>query len=374
MNLTGNMPEKNESATTIAILENLHDAIFILSQDGIVEYANKSAGDLLGCRLYEMVGKSFREFVVVDVNDDWFKEALSGSSMEIEAPLCGREYQIPALISFGIIQDGGKHGEHILVSARDIAWRKEMERMLSQKQIMALSRSRFREMGELAINLVHNMGQPLTSIQLKLDLLKKEMNKENLQRDKINRHLDKINELLQGVHKTVENARQFAHQSEDDSLKAINVGHVLKRSLQQLDYEFTEKNISHQSNLPAKGVYILANPLSVQQVIVTLLRKLLRALKESTPADPRIVIDMDIENEAWVRLMFKAPGVRMFDADDLTYTLDLKLVQLMVETVGGDFRWYYNNRDGIIYRILFPLNSGNERDQLRNLIALLHQA
>jgi len=364
----------NNAHATLAILEHLHDAIFILNETGMIEYANKSASDLLGVPVYEMIGKSFRTYVVFDIRDDWFKETLTGSGMEIEAPLRGREYPVPALISFGAIQALSGETPHILVSARDIAWRKEMERMLNQKQIMALSRSRYKEMGELAVNLVHNLGQPLTSLQLKLDLLNKELNKATPQAEKLRKHVGKMEELLQGVHKTVENARQFAHQSEDDSLKAINVERVIQRAIEQLDYEFTEKNIRLDARLEAGGVHILANPLSVQQVVVTLLRKLIQALQESDSEQRLICIGLTRENNAWVQLAISAPDAAWLDEDDLTLTLDLKLVQLIVETVGGDFRWHSNTRDGIVYRILFPLNSGNEREQLQNLIALMHQS
>ncbi len=366
------VPEYNAA---VAILEHLHDAIFILNDRGVIEYANKSATELLGVNSYKLNGCSLKEYLFIDPGDNWFGEALSGSNMEIEAQLKGLEYAIPVLISFGILEDAGTGLRFILVSARDIGWRKEMERLLNQKQIMTLSKSRYKEMGELAINLVHNLGQPLTSLQLKLDLSKKECGKEKPRLEKVITHLEKMGELLQNIHKTVENARRFAHQSEDESLKALNVESALKKALEQLDYEFTEKNIAIVKKTPRKATHILANPLSIQQVLVTLLRKLIQANLESQIREERsIEIELSAENGKWIAVSIKSGSAYWQVPDDIMLTMDLKVVQLIVETTGGDFRWYNNKNSGILFQIRFPLNSGNEREQLQNLIALLHQS
>ncbi len=360
---------------TVAILEHLHDAIFILNAAGIIEYANKSAMELLGLNSYKLVGTSLRNYLVSDTTDSWFDEVLAGSNMEIEARLRGHEYAIPVLVSFGVIEDPARDMRFILVSARDIGWRKEMERMLNQQQIMTLSKSRYKEMGELAINLVHNLGQPLTSLQLKLDLAKKECQKETPRLEKIDNHLHKMTGLLQNIHKTVENARQFARQSEDESLKALNVESAMKKALEQLDYEFTEKNIAIIKKTPGKPTHILANPLSIQQVLVTLLRKLIQANLETQIQEERsIEIELTSENGKWTAVSIKSPSAYWQSPDDIMLTMDLKVVQLIVETIGGDFRWYNNKSNGILFQIRFPLNSGNEREQLQNLIALLHQS
>ncbi len=374
MNLSANKDAREYNAT-VAILEHLHDAIFILNEQGLIEYANLSATELLGVNSYELTGSSLKDFLLTEAEDNWFGEVLSGGNMEIEAQLKGAEYAIPVLISFGMLEDARDGLRFILVSARDIGWRKEMERLLNQQQIMTLSKSRYKEMGELAINLVHNLGQPLTSLQLKLDLAKKECQKETPRLEKIDGHLDKMAALLRNIHKTVENARQFAHQSEDESLKALNVESALKKALEQLDYEFTEKNIAVVKKTPEKPTHILANPLSIQQVLVTLLRKLIQANLESQIREERSVeIELAAENGKWIAVSIKSASAYWQTPDDIMLTMDLKVVQLIVETIGGDFRWYNSKSNGILFQIRFPLNSGNEREQLQNLIALLHQS
>ena len=65
------------------------------------------------------------------------------------------------------------------------------------------------------------------------------------------------------------------------------------------------------------------------------------------------------------------PEVDETDLQD-SYELDLKVVKLIAETLGGDFNWYPQAQNGFIFSIRIPIDVGDERSQLRNMIELFH--
>ncbi len=379
-----NNAQVQDYSATITILEHLTDAIFILSNKGKIEYANQSALDLLGTNLLELNNKTINSFV--DGKEESravLKEIEEGTFNEVEIEFSSKNLTIPVSLSFGAIKNGDGKTSYIVASARDISWRKEMERIFNQKQMMAMSKSRFKEMGELTVNMVHNLSQPLTSLRLKLELLQREINRENLNKNKVETHVSKMAQLLDVVDSTIENARRFAIQTEDETFKIISLRENLNHALEQMSYEFTENDIEIISEIANDDYSVMANPITLQQVFVTLFRMQMRHLVTTSSAKGKrkIVIKISDNQSKWLGILVTAhcdykeknyiPEVNEADMHE-SYELDLKVVKLISETLGGDFNWYPQANNGFIFSMRIPIDTDDERAQLRNMIELFH--
>jgi PAS domain S-box-containing protein len=379
-----NNAQVQDYSATITILEHLTDAIFILSNKGKIEYANQSALDLLGTNLLELNNKTINSFV--DGKEESravLKEIEEGTFNEVEIEFISKNLTIPVSLSFGAIKNGDGKTSYIVASARDISWRKEMERIFNQKQMMAMSKSRFKEMGELTVNMVHNLSQPLTSLRLKLELLQREINRENLNKNKVETHVSKMAQLLDVVDSTIENARRFAIQTEDETFKIISLRENLNHALEQMSYEFTENDIEIISEIANDDYSVMANPITLQQVFVTLFRMQMRHLItiSSAKGKRKIVIKISDNQSKWLGILVTAhcdykeksyiPEVNEADMHE-SYELDLKVVKLISETLGGDFNWYPQANNGFIFSMRIPIDTDDERAQLRNMIELFH--
>ncbi len=383
MNTATKQPTLQDYTTTITILEHISDAIFILSARGMVEYANTSALNLLGYELGQIIGKNLADYLLHEDGAAAIHEMLTRETIEeMETELIGKHYAVPVLLNFGVVRSSRGGVSYIIASARDISWRKEMERTTNQKRILALSRDHYREMGELAVNMVHNLGQPLTSVRLKLELAQKQVKAEQPDIGKVARHLEKINQLLDGIQSTVEDVRQFASQTEDESYKPVNIGQIVDNAQAQLSYEFTENNVECEVAGCEDTHMILANPITLQQVFVTLLRVQLRFWEGQAvkSASQKIRIRFEEENGKWLCIYFEplspakgkqASQETSFKGDDSLHLIDMQVVQLISETLGGDFKWEVT-KNRPTFRLRFPLDQHDEREQLRNLIELFH--
>jgi len=368
------MDHSQDYSTTITILDHLTDAIFILTPQGKIEYANSSALEIIAQSMLEISGKDLSEIVKLHESNHFLDDINSGLFNEYETEIKGREYAVPVFINFGVVKNNEGVVRYIIASARDVGWRKEMERIVSQRQMMALSKTRYKEMGELAINLVHNVGQPLTALQLKLELARKEMEKERTSSKKMLAHLDKMGDLLESIRGTIENARRFANQTENDTFDVINIVEIIRQAHGQLDYEFTENNVTAHINSDHDQLMIMANPITLQQVFVTLFRIHLRHIITSNPIPENRIIVLNITemDNKWLEIHIVSGADTLPSEEDISFKLDLQVVEMIAESAGGDFKWFSSPGSGIIFQIRLPLDSDQERDQLKNLIEMFH--
>ena len=91
-----NSAQIQDYSATITILEHLSDAIFILSSKGNIEYANKSALDLLGVNSFELINNSIESLIVNGKESkNVLKEINQGSFNEIETEFSVKDLSIP---------------------------------------------------------------------------------------------------------------------------------------------------------------------------------------------------------------------------------------------------------------------------------------
>jgi len=368
------MDRSQDYLTTITILDHLTDAIFILTPQGKIEYANSSALEIVGQSMLEISGKELSGIVKLHDHEQFLNDINSGIFNEYETEINGKEYGVPVYINFGVVRDKDNQVRYIIASARDVGWRKEMERIVSQRQMMSLSKTRYKEMGELAISLVHNVGQPLTALQLKLELTRKEVLKEPTNIKKMLAHVDKMSELLESIRSTIENARRFANQTESDAFDVINMVEIIRQARRQLDYEFTENNVIAHINIEQKKLMVMANAITLQQVFVTLFRIHLRHIIISNPATENRIIVLNITDmdNKWLEIHIVSGADSLPNEEDISFKLDLQVVEMIAESAGGDFKWFSSAGSGIIFQLRLPLDTEKERDQLKNLIEMFH--
>ena len=385
--------------TTITILEHLSDAIFILDPGGEIEYANKVALDMLGLELKDLIGSNLDHFLMSDIDFGHISQSNSNSYLieniyrgvfnELETSLVNGDYTTPVVISFGLVRNRRGEVNYLIASAKDITIRKQLEREMEQRQLLALSRDRYKELGELAVNMVHNLSQPVTTIRLSIELLQKQLKVGKLDADKTGRALQKIVLMLDAITASITNVRNFAFLTEDESLKPLQINEVLSGALRQLAYDLNERNMKVDVNSSGKLPHIMANPINIQQVFVTLIKYLAQELqndsavggKRRNPYAKITIIVKNIRNR-WLQISIGGgrinnkptadSGSRNADPIVINDDLELTVVQMIITSIGGDFKAQQTSAGypGFVLRI--PVDLQQERDQLLNLIELMN--
>lgn len=166
--LTNELEKKNKELQTAlsdaernkdylnAILYNLEEAIIVVDPEDRVTMLNKSAEDLLGISRSEAVGKVFNNLHFL----------ISKNNSETILTVTGRQYTI--ILSHSPIVDsrGSSRGSVVLI--KDITRLRELEIQQERDQ-------RLKAMGEMATRIVHEIRNPLCSVQLFSSMLESEL-------------------------------------------------------------------------------------------------------------------------------------------------------------------------------------------------------
>ncbi len=372
--------------TTITILEHLSDAIFILTPNGNIQYANRVATDLLGQNLEDLLGRNLNEFLSTPYNfsgqqteneeKSFLQQIYLNGLTEVESTLQAGNLQIPVIISFGMVRNRQDEVQYIIASAKDITWRRQLEKKLMQKQLLDQSKDRYRELGELAINIVHRLSQPITSIRLLVEMMQKGLQQNSVDAEQWMRQFEQIKELLNGMSQVINNVRNFAFLTEEESLQPVQLSQILDNALEQLHYELTEASATIDLHMDESLPGVLANALQLQQVIMTLLRFILD--RKNQP----FTIHIGVRNaqNRWIEVVLGDVTI----ASDPHFTLaekqntmlfeqnfNLTVVQLIVASLGGDIS-HVTRDGGHVFVLRLPADQADERQLLLNLIDLMN--
>jgi len=382
-------------ATTVTILEHLSDAVFILNRDGEIEYANKIALDSIQKNLFEIAGRNLASFLIWNddrLNEMAAKEPQSILNMcinhqlpsEVELSVGTGSHTIPVVISFGAVRNNANDIIFIIASAKDISIRKELENEIKRQQAFNLARNRFRELGEQAIRMVHDVSQPLTSIRLMVDLTRKLISNPEVDKDRIGANLDSMIKFLDTMASSVDKVRNFAFRTEDDSSREVDIMRIIHDVTDALKYEFTENDIQLMADGTEETYLIFASPIQILKVFETAIRHLMSALKLKYPHNEseRIIRIQAVNVEGkWLQIFLRnfdplSGSIRKPEEycgiqPQTDSSSELETASMVMTTIGGDLQIFSPGNHLISLRLRLPLDKKEERDQLMNLIELM---
>jgi PAS domain S-box-containing protein len=147
--------EKNKDYLN-AVLFSLEEAIIVVDQENSITMINRSAEELLGIRLADVAGKPFTG---IDFS-------ISREDSDTLLKVNGKTYTIILSNSQVVDSRGKSRGSVILI--KDITRLRDLEVQQERNQ-------RLIAMGEMAAKLVHEIRNPLCSIELFSSMLEKEL-------------------------------------------------------------------------------------------------------------------------------------------------------------------------------------------------------
>ncbi len=363
-------------ATTVTILEHLSDAVFILDSEGIIEYANRNATELLRLSTEDILGNNIMNFLSAE-DDSFFSQVVQGVFNEVETLLVNNGFKIPVAVSFGMVYGLDGKVKYIIATAKDLTIKTEFEREWRQHQLMNTLREKYKELGELAVNVVHEISQPLTTIRLMAELTQKNLDKPQINTELIRKNLQTILELTENMGQAVTRVRSFAMQTEDDTLKPVNIGDMIGGAIQQISYELQEQDIEVSLDAEENMPSVLANPIGLQQVFVILFKKEMEwfsAQEQKTTSDKRIYVTVRNFQQKWLDILvshslLKAAQDKIDSSDypaETRRSLDISMAQMLTTMFGGELLIPEN---GFVVRL--PVSINSEREQLLNLIDMM---
>ena len=261
--LTNELEKKNKELQTAlsdaernkdylnAILYNLEEAIIVVDPKDRVTMLNKSAEDLLGISWSEAVGKVFNNLHFL----------ISKNNSETILTVTGRQYTI--ILSHSSIVDsrGSSRGNVILI--KDITRLRELEIQQERDQ-------RLKAMGEMATRIVHEIRNPLCSMQLFSSMLESEL--ENTPHKELARG---ISTGISSLNTILTNMLLFARPHKPSS-KKIPIDRVVEESVVILIPLIKARNIELKKSL--RRYEVLGDGELLKQVFINVILNAVQAL------------------------------------------------------------------------------------------------
>ena len=385
--------------TTVTLLENISDGIFILNDHGKIQYINHSATNMLHTDEEHLIGRYFEEFLLTinGENDNkttpqqnLLEKLNDGIFSNIETTLINNNHEVPVIINVNMINDNGNTSQYLIVTAKDISQWKNLERELQEQQALSISRDRLKLIGELSVGLVHEITQPLLALKMRSELLQTKLEKNEISQKEVNNNFDQIFELIIRIENTIRNVREYAHQTEDETISDITVDQVVKEAMRLIEYELTENCIRFEIIKDKKIPTIATNKIMLEQVFFNMLKNSIDSIKVSTfeeNEEKNIKVYIGSKEEKWVEIYIEDNGKiideeivdKIFDPFFTTRNfknnsgLGLTISRNVINSLGGDIKLAYNDKDKKRFVVQLPVIQKDEQEQLFNFIEMLNQ-
>lgn len=245
-----------------AIVETAGDGILAVDESDFIESANRAAERIFGGPVRDLVGRKTGAL---------FPWPNDGAAAEVEARrLDGAKFPMEIAVS-----DAQLSNRRVRIAiVRDITERKRLEAAKLQAERLAT-------IGTMTAKVAHEIRNPLGSIKLNLDLVRKEIDRLS----QTSRHppdegwelVDTLRDEAGRIQRVIEEYLQFARLPKPKR-RPVNLNELLDEKLGFLHASFDEAKVTLRRELDPNLSRVLADPEQLWQAILNLIRNALDAM------------------------------------------------------------------------------------------------
>lgn len=344
LNIALEEAEKNRDYLD-AILYNLEEAIIVLDHDERVNMVNKAASELLQSEPEELIGRPFSdlEFTIMEDGHDTILNAR------------GRSYNV--ILSHSKIKDseGISRGSVILI--KDITRLRELEIQQERNQ-------RLIAMGEMAAKIVHEIRNPLCSIELFATMLEKEIHDPSLKglARGISTGISNLNNILTNM--------LFFARPHRPAMREMSIRNIVEESIQMLSALIETRGIRLEKTLT--DTLLPCDPELIKQVIMNLIVNAIQAMPDSgvikiisfeerSNGKEELIIDIADSGTGIKKEHLEMIFDPFFSTKDRGTGLGLTIASKIMQSHGGFIKVRSEEGKGSTFSLHFPLK-GEARD------------
>ena len=261
------------------IFNVVHEGILVIDQNGVIEYANEAAGKLIGFDsrnlgktvLWKLVPDLAR---TLDLSSEGAFHEVSGASRELHLTYPENRYVRLYLLPFieGKTRDSRKNLRYVVILS-DIT----EEKMSTQDQI---ENEKVSSIIMLAAGVAHELGNPLNSLTIHLQLMKRELKKleENESLAKIEKSLAVCSSEVERLDGIIANFLEAVRPHPPD-FQDLDVLSILEEVLEILGQELKNHQILVEIEASGSLPVISADRNQIKQVYFNVLKNACEAME-----------------------------------------------------------------------------------------------
>lgn len=160
----------------------------------------------------------------------------------------------------------------------EIDERRRAERQLRKTQDELIQAAKLAVLGQLAAGINHELNQPLGAIRAYAENARTFLQRQRV--DTADANLAQIIELTQRMAEISAQLRQFSRKS-GDNLTQVSATASFDYALRLFHAKLTERSVQVERHWPAKEIWVCADPVRLEQVLVNLIGNALLAMSDT---------------------------------------------------------------------------------------------
>ncbi|MCF8040421.1 MAG: PAS domain S-box protein [Desulfohalobiaceae bacterium] len=253
------------------LVEEIIDGYFVV-QDAKIVFANQAFCEMHGSSLAEIVGEQYSSFVapedrprVIESHSQSFDQRTSPRSFEYQR-LCRDGRKFPTEI---LARAARYEGRLALIGiCRDITERIQMEDKVREAERMAY-------IGQLTTSLSHELRNPLSSVKMNLQILKKNDKIQGNDQRRVDISVREVGRLEHILKELLDFAKPVRF-----SFGPVDIKAVLDSCLEAVDMKLSEKGLYLQQEIANELPLIFADREKLEQVFMNLLLNAIEACSQ----------------------------------------------------------------------------------------------
>ncbi|CUH87366.1 C4-dicarboxylate transport sensor protein DctB [Phaeobacter sp. CECT 5382] len=243
---------------------------------------------------------------------------------------------------------------------REIAERERMQKTLAVAEQSLAQSSKLAALGEMSAAVSHELNQPLAAMKTYLAGARLLLNRNRP--DEALASFGRIDDLIERMGAITRQLKSYARKG-GDSFSPVNLGDALASSLSMMEPQLRQRHVKIARILPEDPVYVMADRMRLEQVMVNLLRNALDATK--SVEDPEVEILLAAGETATLTVRDNGVGIEDFGSlFDPFYTtkqagdgvgLGLAISSGIVNDLGGRLAARNGQNGGAVFEMQLPI-------------------
>ena len=375
-----------------AIFNAAAEAIITCELDGTITTLNYAAEKIFGFRAEQLVHENLKQLLPAlmdQLNNDFVENSGSKESKDSIGARRGDDSQdekntllesvglhsdgtiIPVEISISTVAAEPLHFFMIIV--RDLTESKRAEKQLisreeEMKQLreQLLHMDRLHIVNEMASGIAHEVNQPLTAISNYASVCLKLLGKPHIDAEKVKIAAGQINQQAQRAGEIIRMLRNFMKKHSSKYVR-VDMVKLVDETIELYRNNFVRQDIQIRVQVKTRPLYVEADSIQIQQVLLNLLNNSIDVLTASEQPLKTISVVIGQISQQAVRVSIRDNGVgvpeamreKLFEPFTTTKTnglgLGLSICRSVITGHGGELQYNPDYKEGAEFYFDLPI-------------------